>query len=313
MKNLIAVFVLFTLFACGGTSMRRLTDVELNRSDLSVADSAQHSFQSASRLGSVAAMSSYAGLAGENGALSVVATLSPGCYMLVGTAQVPLAEIAVGATDLTGELVNHELTRNDSYQTAGMAARGFCLRRAGLVTLGAVTRNPRMAVVLALYPMRDSNALVQAVAALQNSERTGMQAVLTHIANVVDPHPVRLPWEATFPAVMGARTTAVSGLPAGAAPGMCVLVAVTGSGGSARDVDLYVFTGEPPVSPDRMLASDDRISPNAVVVFRVPDDPNVVRVGVQSYAGGGSVEYAAYRVSDTRCVMNGRPVPPVNP
>lgn len=308
MRNLIAVFALFTLFSCGGMNMRRLTDVELDRGDLAVAGASQTTFQRASGL-SVAALDSYAGLIGENGALSVVASLDEGCYMLVGTTQVPLAEIDVGATDLNGQFVNHGIERNDWYQTGGMAARGFCLAHDGLVTLGAVTRVQRMAILLSLYPARDSNALVRAVSTLQNSERNGMRTVLASIASGVDRSAVRLPWDASIPAVMSARTAAVSRLPSGATTGMCVLVVATGAGGTSRDVDLYVFTGEPPVSPDRMLASDDRVNPNAAVVFKVPADPSSVRVGVQSYAGGGPVEYAAYRVNDALCATPGMQVP----
>lgn len=303
MKRSLFLFALFTIFGCGGAGMRRLTDVELSRSDLSVANSAQTTFQRTSGL-SVAPLGSYAGLTAEGGGLSVVTSLSDGCYMLVGTTQVPMAEIDVGATNLSGELVNHGIERNDWYQTGGMAARGFCLAQSGMVTLGAVARVSRMAVLLALYPARDSNALVRAVSTLQNSERNGMRQVLSGIASGMDASAAALPWAGSLPVVMRERTSAISGLPAGATAGMCVLVAATGAGGPTRDVDLYVFTGEPPPTPDRMLASDDRINPNAAVVFTVPADPSSVRVAVQSYTGSGPIEYSAYRVRSEACTGN---------
>lgn len=303
MKRSLFLFALFTIFGCGGTSMRRLTDVELNRGDLSVANISQTTFQRASGL-SVAPLGSYAGLTAEGGGLSVVTGLNEGCYVLVGTTQVPLAEIDVGATNLNGELVNHGIERNDWYQTGGMAARGFCLAQSGMVTLGVVTRVSRMAVLLVLYPARDSNALVRAVSTLQNSERRGMHQVISGIASGVDASAAVLPWASNLPTVMRERTSALSGLPAGATAGMCVLVVATGSGGPARDVDLYVFTGDPPVTPDRLLANDDRINPNAAVVFTVPADPSSVRVAVQSYTGSGPIEYAAYRVRSEACVGN---------
>ncbi len=303
------VFAIFTIFGCGGLDMRRLSDVEFSRRELSVAANAQFAFQTGSGLSAIPAMASYAALASESGALSVVATLPSGCYILVGTSEAPLASIDVGATNLNGEMVNNSLERNDWYQTAGMAARGFCLTHAELVTLGSVTTVPRMAVLLSLYPVRDSNEIVAAISALQNAERRGMEQILSGIVSGLDSGAAVMPWAATLPNRLGARQEAVSGLPAGVTPGMCLFLAVTGSGGASRDVDLFVFTGDPPMSPGNLLALDDRINPNAAVAFTVPVDPNIVHVAVRSYTGGGPIWYAAYRVRNELCAPGVPPVP----
>lgn len=308
MRRTTALFALFSIFGCGGLPMRRLTEVEFGESDFEVAGTGQRSFQTASGLSSVAAIAVYAGLATESGALSVVAEVPRGCYMLVGTTQLPLAEVDVGATNMAGELVNQGLNRNDWYKSAGMAGRGFCLGGAERVTLGAVSSGPRMGIVLALYPVESVEVIVDVVSRLQNIERRAMEEAISTIASGAEPNAARLPWAADFPNFMQGRTVAVSGLPSGATVGMCLLVAVSGSGGAARDVDLYVFTGEPPLTEQNVLAFDDRINPNAAVAFAVPADPAAVRVEIRSFAGGGPIVYAAFRVREELCGANRPPI-----
>lgn len=307
------LFIFMFVSACGHyqMSMRPVNDVDFERGQFEVAVMGQDSFRVAGGMSDVASVSEYSGLTGEEGRVTLVVTSGPegGCYLGVVTTAFPLAETNIAAFKLDGEMVNSNLERNDSYRTSGMAVRGFCLNPAAIFTVRVTSNRPAMGFVLALYPVADVAAITRAVERFQNTERRTMVATIGEIVRGVDQSALELPWAANFSNTLRERESAVSGLPAGATAGMCLLVAAVGAGGSSRDVDLIIFTGNPPVTDENRLAIDNRISPNAAVAFTAPTDPSTVRVAIQSYTGDGPVVYAAYSVRPALCATGALQVP----
>lgn len=305
------LFIFMFASACGyQMRMRRSNDVDFHRGQFEVAVMGQDSFRVAGGMSDVSAATEYSGLTGDEGkaTLGVTSDLG-GCYLAVITTAFPLAETNVTALELDGEMVNGNIERNDSYRTSGMAIRGFCLNVAKTFTVYVSSNRPAMGFIVALYPVADASAIVRVVSRLQNSERRSMDVVMQQIAHDADANAVALPWAANFPNTLRERETSVSGLPVGATAGMCLLIAAVGAGGSARDVDLIVFTGEPPVTDENRLGVDSRINPNAALAFTVPANPSTVRVAIQSYTGSCPVVYAAYSVTSALCAVGAPQVP----
>ncbi len=311
MRNF-AVVLFISIFFCACVHpalIRRASNVDFSRNQFAAAVAAQTSFRISARMDRVAAAMEYAGLTGERGGETLVATGS-GCYMAVATTVDPVAEINVGAFRLSGEDVNSGLRRNDLYRSSGMAARGFCLGNAKTTfTVRVASNMAAMGFVVALYPVANADVFITAVGRLQNIERRAMAATLEEIIRGADASATLLPWAASFPDAMSQGEAVVSGLPPGATAGMCLLVAAVGAGGSTRDVDIVVFTGTPPITRETLLAADDRVNPNAAVAFKVPADPSTVRVALQSYTGGGPVIYAAYGVREQLCAQGAEMIP----
>lgn len=304
------LFIFMFVSSCGyQMSMRRDNEVDFERGQFEVAVMAQDSFRVAGGMSDVASVSEYSGLTGENGGATLVASSMPGCYLGVVTTALPLVEINVAAFELDGEMINGNLERNDSYRTSGMAIRGFCLNAAATFTVRVLSSRPAMGFVLALYPVADVAAITTVVERLQSTERRAMLAVIQEIVHDADTNALELPWAANFSNTLRERETSVSGLPAGVTAGMCLLVVAVGAGGTSRDVDLIVFTGNPPVTDENRLGVDSRINPNAAVAFTVPADPSTVRVAIQSYTGGGPISYAAYSVRPALCAPGAPQVP----
>lgn len=296
------LFMFFVISGCGSAvRMQRVSDVDFEREQFEVATMAQDSFRVASGMSDVASVGEYSGLTGESGSATLVVTSMPGCYLGVITTAMPIVQTDVAAFELDGAQMNSSLERNDSYRTSGMAVRGFCLSVNRTFTIRVVSGREAMGFVVALYPVLDANAIVRVVGRLQNTERRGMNVVMQQIASGADANAVMLPWAANFPNMLGNGESATSGVPAGATAGTCLLVVAVGSGGTSRDVDLIVHTGEPPVTQENFVAMDDRVNPNAAVAFTVPADPATVRVVLRSYAGGGPVSYSAYNVRAELC------------
>lgn len=304
------LFIFMFASACGyEMRMRRDNNVDFHRGQFEVAVMGQDSFRVVGGMSAVPAVSEYSGLTGENGGATLVVFSMPGCYFGVVTTALPLVETNVAAFELDGEMINGNLERNDSYRTSGMAIRGFCLNAAATFTVRVLSSRPAMGFVLALYPVADVAAITTVVERLQSTERRAMLAIMQEIVRGADTNALELPWAANFSNTLRERETSVSGLPAGTTAGMCLLVVAVGSGGPSRDVDLIIHTGEPPVTRENFLATDDRVNPNAAVAFTVPADPSTVRVVIRSYTGSGPIFYAAYSARSTLCAPGASPVP----
>lgn len=304
------LFIFMFVSACGyEMRMRRDNDVNFHRGQFEVAVMGQDSFRVASGMSAVPAVSEYSGLTGENGGATLIVTSIPGCYLGVVTAALPLAEINVAAFELDGETINGNIERNDSYRTSGMAICGFCLNAVETFTVRVLSSRTAMGFILALYPVADVAAITTVVERLQSTERRAMLAIMQEIVHGADTNALELPWAANFPNMLRERESSVSGLPAGATAGMCLLIVAVGAGGTSRDVDLFVFTGNPPVTDENRLGVDSRVNPNAAVAFTVPADPSTVRVAIQSYTGGGPVSYAAYNARSALCAVGAPQVP----
>lgn len=305
------LFIFIFVSACGyQMRMRRVNEVYFERGQFEVAVMGQDSFRVAGGMSDVLAATEYSGLTGDEGKAILVATSDfGGCYLAVITTAFPLAETNVTALELDGEMINGNLERNDSYQTTGMAVRGFCLNAAVTFTVRVLSSRPAMGFVLALYPVADVAAITTVVERLQSTERRAMLAVMQEIVHGADTNALELPWAANFSNTLRERETSVSPLPTGATAGMCLLVVAVGAGGTSRDVDLIVFTGNPPVTDENRLGVDSRINPNAALAFTVPADPSTVRVAIQSYTGGGPISYAAYSARSDLCAPGAPQVP----
>lgn len=297
------------VMGCGGLTMRRAQDTSFDPSDFSVASMNQDAFRHTSGVDLGDPVGEYAGLTSEQGTVDLVAEPEPGCYIAVATSESALAEVDVAAVELDGTLVNSNLERNDSYHSAGMAVRGFCLVNSDPVAIAVASSQARSGFVLALYRVQDADVVVGAVTRLQNIERRGMTMALQEIIRAADPGARQLAWNVpNLPSTLREGQTAVLPVPSGAAPGACVAVTVTGAGGNGRDIDLYIHTGERP-SPETMLAADDRVNPNAAAAFTVPADPATVKIAVQSYKGSGPVAFAAWSVNSELCGGAHGPIP----
>lgn len=296
-------------FGCGGVSMTRINDVDFNPNDFEVADMNQAAMRHSASLDEDEEVGQWAGLTSENGHASVLSDLEPGCYVAVATSQQVTADIDVGAFELDSEPVNANLARADSFRTSGMALRGFCVTGTDPVTVGVASSHLRMGVVLTVYRVRDADTFVRAVERLQETGRRSLANSLLEIIRGVDDGARQIEWpNAEFPDRFTAGQRVVSSLPPGVAAGACVAVVVSGSGGSARDVDLYVHTGER-ATPETVLGLDDRINPNAAVAFTVPQDPGTVRVAVVSYTGAGPIAFGLYSVNTALCGPGRPPIP----
>lgn len=129
---------------------------------------------------------------------------------------------------------------------------------------------------------------------------TGRSDMVRHYVNRFDQNAVEFPWRNDYLEVKSGERHILN-LPPFAEGGMCFIVFAYSYDNDPPEFDLYARAGNETMTLDSLRGR------SAAVLFRVPTNPSLGNIMVDTFLGEGEVSLRAFRVKEELCEQYGAP------